>query len=54
MNEEEFYRSKIAESAGEIKSLDRLRKLYTVAITLLEVEKEARAEHDGTLQGRVD
>lgn len=48
MSEEELYRSKIAESAGEIKSIDRLRKLYTVAITLLEVEKEARAEHDGT------
>lgn len=48
MGEEQFYRSKIVESAGEIKSLDRLRKLYTVAITLLEMEKEKEAstEHD--------
>lgn len=47
MSEEEFYRSKIAEIAGEIKSLDRLRKVYTVAITLLRCEKEKAAEHDG-------
>lgn len=56
MSEEEFYRSRTAEIAGEIKSLDRLRKVYTVAKTLLETEKEkeVRAEHDGTLQGKVD
>lgn len=52
MSEEEFYRSKTAEIAREIKSLDRLRKVYTVAITLLEMEKEkeVRREHGGTLQ----
>lgn len=48
MSEEEFYRGKITESAGEIQSVDRLRKLYTVAITLLEMEKEKETstEHD--------
>lgn len=56
MSEEEFYRSKIAEIAGKVKSLDRLRKIYTVAKTYLEIqlEEEVRAEHDGTLQGKVD
>lgn len=56
MSEEEFCRSKIAEIAGKIKSIDRLRNVYTVVITLLEKErgKEARAEHDGTLQGKAD
>lgn len=56
MSEEEFYRSKIAEIAGKIKSIDRLKKVYTVAKTYYEIqlEEEVRAEHDGTLQGRVD
>lgn len=56
MSEEEFYRSKIAEIAGKVKNLGRLRKIYTTAKTYLEIqlEEEARAEHDGTLQGRVD
>ena len=56
MSEEQFYRSKIAEIAGEIKSIDRLRKVYTVAITLLRYEKEKAAEHggNGTLQGESD
>lgn len=56
MSEEEFYRSKIVEIAGKIKSIDRLRKVYTVAITLLRYEREKAAEHDGngTLQGEAD
>ncbi len=56
MSEEQFYRSKIAEIAGEIKSIDRLRKVYTVAITLLRYKKEKAAEHggNGTLQGESD
>ena len=51
MSEEEFYRSRTAEIAEEIKSLDRLRKVYTVAKTLLEMEKEKEAEagHTGFL-----
>lgn len=49
MSKEELYRSKIAEIAGKVKSLDRLRKIYTVAKTYLEIqlEEEVRAEHDG-------
>ena len=56
MSKEEFYRSKIAEIAEQIKSVDRLRKVYTTAKTYLEIqlEEEVRAEHDGTLQGKVD
>ena len=38
MSEEEFYRSKIAEIAGKIKSIDRLKKVYTVAKTYLEIQ----------------
>lgn len=40
MSEEEFYRSKIAESTEKIKGLDRLRKLYTIAVGLLEYEEK--------------
>jgi len=49
MSEEEFYRSKITEIAGKIKSIDRIKKVYTVAKTYLEIqlEEEVRAEHDG-------
>lgn len=56
MSEEEFYRSKMEEIAGKIKSIERLKKVYTVAKTYLEIqlEEEARVEHDGTLQGKVD
>ncbi len=54
MNKEEFYRNKIAEFAGDIKSLDRLRKFYTVAKTLFEMEKEVEGVHDGTLQSKAD
>ncbi len=56
MSKEEFYRSKIAEIAGKVKSLDRLRKIYTTAKTYLEIqlEEEVRAEHDGILQNKAD
>ena len=56
MSEEEFYRSKIAEIAGKVKSIDRLKKIYTTAKTYLEIqlEEEVGAEHDGTLQNKAD
>lgn len=46
MEEKEFYRNKITESAGEIQSVDRLRKLYTIADALHEHEKKERTGHD--------
>ena len=56
MSEEEFYRSKIAEIAGKVKNIDRLKKIYTTAKTYLEIqlEEEVRAEHNGTLQNKAD
>ena len=44
MSEEEFYRSKIAEIAGKIKSIDRIKKVYTVAKTYLEIQQEDKTE----------
>lgn len=55
-NLNEAYRQKIIQLIGQTENTHILKCAYTTVHTHIQIENErkAAAEHDGTLQGRVD